>query len=98
MDPSIPRAIPLIELVLDRPRHLLIRKRDVRQAEIVFEQETGKPGTFAHALWQMVQCLQPDQDPMLLSMTNACVLTWLALRHEDPTLTLEDVEDLLPLH
>lgn len=99
MDASI---VPQIDVQLDRPRHLLFRKRDVRQAEVVFEQELGKPRTFMAALMQLMSVLQPQADGqpgdvMSLSTNNITVLYWLGLRHEDPTLTLEDVEDLLPL-
>lgn len=93
VDPSIVRQI---DVTLDRPRHLLFRKRDIRQAEVVFEQELGKPRTFFTALMQLMEVLQQG-DVAGLSTNNITVLYWLGLRHEDPTLTLEDVEDLLPL-
>jgi hypothetical protein len=93
MDASI---VPQIDVQLDRPRHLRFRKRDVRQAEVVFEQELGKPRTFLTALLQLMETMQAGE-PAALSTTNITVLYWLGLRHEDPTLTLEDVEDLLPL-
>jgi hypothetical protein len=92
-----PSIVPLIPVQLDRPRHLLFRKRDVRQAEVVFEQELGKPRTFFTALMQLMEVLRSG-DPTALSTNNITVLYWLGLRHEDPTLTLDDVEDLLPLN
>jgi hypothetical protein len=100
---TLPRAVPLIPVDLDRRRHFLIRKRDVRQAELVFAQEIGTPRTFLDALLQLLSALQQDPATQTmpnvtsLSVTNLCVLTWLALRHEDPTLTLEDVEEMLPV-
>jgi hypothetical protein len=92
-----PSIVPLIPVELDRPRHLLFRKRDVRQAEVVFEQELGKPRTFFTALMQLMEVLRSG-DPTALSTNNITVLYWLGLRHEDPTLTLEDVEDMLPIN
>ena len=88
--------VPLIPVDLDKRRHLLIRKRDVRQAEVVFEQELGKPRTFFTALLQLMEAIQPGEVGTV-STNNICILYWLGLRHEDPGLTLEDVEDLLPL-
>jgi hypothetical protein len=92
-----PSIVPLIPVQLDRLRHLLFRKRDVRHAEVVFEQELGKPRTFFTALTQLMEVLRSG-DPTALSTNNITVLYWLGLRHEDPTLTLDDVEDLLPLN
>jgi hypothetical protein len=89
--------VPLIPVELDKTRHLLFRKRDVRHAEVVFEQELGKPRTFFTALMQLMEVLRSG-DPTALSTNNITVLYWLGLRHEDPTLTLDDVEDLLPLN
>jgi hypothetical protein len=96
MADAVPRPVPLIPIELDKMRHLLIRKRDVRQAEQVFQQETGAERTFFSALLQLMDALQRNE-PWALSTMNLTVLLWLSLRHEDPTLTLEDVEDLLPL-
>jgi hypothetical protein len=96
MPETPPRAVSLIPIELDKVRHLLIRKRDVRQAEQVFRQEIGEERTFFAALLQLLNALQRN-DPTALSTMNICVLVWLSLRHEDPSLTLEDVEELLPL-
>ena len=88
--------VPLIPVDLDKRRHLLFRKRDVRYAEVVFEQELGKPRTFFTALLQLMDVIQAGEVGAL-STNNLCILYWLGLRHEDPGLTLDDVETLLPL-
>ena len=50
----LPRPVPLIPIVLDRPRTLLFRKRDVRRVELEFLRELGEERTFFQALRQLL--------------------------------------------
>jgi hypothetical protein len=79
-----PRAVPLIPVVLDHERHLLL---DV-WALYTAEQELRKSQGIGFNLLSMFQGGG-------LGMTELLTLVWAGLRHEDPSLTLEATGHLI---
>ncbi len=90
-----PRVIPLVDITLDRPRHLLFNRLAVKLIEVELTRIWGREYTFYQALRLSAEMLQ-DNDLSKLSFINTAVLLWAGCLHEDPTLTLAQVEDALP--
>ncbi len=91
----MPRIIELIPVVLDKPRNLLFDRRAVKQIERTLTAIWGHEYTFYQALRLCAEVLQ-DNDLSKLSYINVSVMLWQGAVHEEPTLTLETVEEALP--
>jgi hypothetical protein len=85
-----------IPIVLDKPRHLYYDKRAVKQAERALEREWGPNCTFYSVLSDLTQ-LALTGNPGFLSFSKLAIVLWQGLVHDDPTLTLAQVEDALPV-
>lgn len=80
-----PRLTPLVPLTLDRPRTLRLDMRAIFQAERAL-----------CVLWgRQTNILNLFSDLGTLTLNDLAVLLHQALRHEDPTLTLEQTQDLM---
>ena len=79
------RAVNLIPIHLDKPRHLLLDMRATRKVELALATLYGEKRVSLPKLLR-----QGDQ-----SMTELVYLLWAALLHEEPTLTIERVESLI---
>lgn len=87
--------VPLIDVMLDKPRHLLFTRRAVKQIEIALSRAWGKEQTFYSAMRDLATMLTIG-DPAYLSFTTLSIVLWQGLLDEDPTLTLTEVEDAIP--
>lgn len=74
----MPGPIPVVEVVLDKPRHLLFDFWALRLAEKQIFQDWGVKTSVVAVLAD-------------LTITDLNTLLWAALLHEDPNLTLEQV-------
>jgi hypothetical protein len=90
-----PRVIPLIDIVLDKPRHLLFDRFAVKLIELKLSELWRREYTFYQALRLCAEMLQ-ENDLSKLSYINISVMLWAGCVHEDMTLTLEQVEEALP--
>jgi hypothetical protein len=90
-----PRIVPLIDITLDKPRHLLFDRHAVKRIELMLSQIWDREYTFYQALRLCAEMLQ-DNDLSKLSFINVSILLWAGCLHEDPTLTLAQVEEALP--
>jgi len=79
----MPSIVPLIPLILDRPRHLRLSNAAIFQAERELSQLWGKRCS-------LFQVLAND-----LGLNDLSVILWQALLHEDPRLTLATVQNEL---
>lgn len=82
--PSIVEPIPLD---LDRRRHVRLDNRAMFLAE----------RTLCRVWDRKVNLLSVLADPQGLTLNDLAALLWAGLQHEDPTLTLEQVQDLMDL-
>lgn len=77
---------PEVEIVLDKPRHLLVSMG----ALLRFKKETGKDPLKKEVMSQI------SEDLINRTLTeDIFILIWACLRHEDKTLTIEQVEDAI---
>jgi hypothetical protein len=90
-----PRVIPLVDIVLDKPRHLLFDRLAVKFIELELTRIWGREYTFYQALRLCAEMLQND-DLSKLSLINITVMLWAGCLHEDPTLTQATIEEALP--
>jgi len=80
-----PRLTPLIPIELDRPRHLRLEITDIFQAE-----------RDLCLFWQRpVNILNLFADASTLTLNDLAILVRRGLLHEDPLLTLEQVQQLM---
>jgi hypothetical protein len=83
----MPSVVPLIPITLDKPRHLRLDNRALFRSERELS-----------LLWQKkVSVLNVFVDIGNISLNDLAVLLWVGLIHEDPTLTLEQTQDLMEL-
>jgi hypothetical protein len=83
----MPSLVPLIPITLDKPRSLRLDNR----ALLLAEREISR-------VWdRKANILQVLLDVQSLSLNDLCVLVWCGCLHEDPTLTLEQVQDAVSL-
>lgn len=92
----MPGLIESIPVTLDKPRSLYYDKRAVKQAERALAREWGADCTFYSVLRDLTR-LALEGDPAYLCFSKLSIVLWQGLCHEDATLTLEQVEDALPL-
>src|SRR5437762_13463497 len=80
-------VVPLIPIDLDRPRHLRLDNRALFHAEVEMSR-----------IWNRKQnILSILLDSTSLTMTDVSIILWQGLLHEDPSLTLGEVQDMLDL-
>lgn len=83
----MPSLVPFVPITLDRLRHIRLDN----QALLLAEREISK-------LWdKRVNILQVFLDTPTLGLNDVCIVLWAGLRHEDPQLTLLQVQDLVGL-
>jgi|SRR5262252_5858349 len=82
----MPRVTPEVPIILDRPRHLRLDNRAIFSAEKELS-----------ALWGKKVSLFTVLGSGELGLNDLSVLLWQGLRHEDPGLTLERVQDLMDM-
>lgn len=91
----MPPLVPLIDITLDRPRHLLFDRAAVKRSEVELSRAWNKEYSFFSALHGLAMLLATS-DPAKLSFTTLSILVWQGCLHEDPQLTLAAVEDAMP--
>lgn len=91
----MPRIVEPVPIMLDKPRMLLFDRAAVKQIEVELTRVWGREYTFYQALRLAAEMLQ-DNDLAKLSFINIATLLWQGALHEDPSLTLETVEEALP--
>lgn len=83
----MPSLVPLIPITLDKPRALRLDN----QALLLAERELSK-------LWERkLNILQVLLDAETLGLNDLCVLLWAGLRHEDPDLSLAQVQEAVSI-
>jgi hypothetical protein len=90
-----PSLIAPVEVVLDRPRVLRFTRGAVRQVELDLTRLWGRDYTFYEAIRRLSEMLL-DNDLSKLSYLNIATLLWRGCQHEDPGVTLEQIEEGLP--
>lgn len=80
----MPSIVPLIDLTLDKPRHLRLGNAQLCQAEVELSAFWNRDMSVYAALLQ---------SPMRAN--DLSIILWQALLHEDPGLTLAQTRDLL---
>lgn len=91
----MPSVVPLIEITLDRLRHLRLDRRAVFVAEQELTRLWGVPSTFYAAMLDLMNTVSAGQIGGL-NLNTMAILIWQGLLHESPDLTLEQVQDILP--
>ncbi len=85
METPVPRPTPLVPIQLDRERHLCLTNR----AKFTIETEMIK-------LWgRKVSLFTMLTETDLMTINDLAICVWQGLLHEDPTLTLPQVQDLM---
>lgn len=92
---AMPRIVQPTPVTLDRERTILFTRAAVKNIEIELTKIHGHGFTFYQAIRDLGQMLT-DDDLGKLSLVNVGVLLWQGCLHEDPALTLEQVEESLP--
>jgi hypothetical protein len=83
----MPSVVPLIPLILDRERHLRMTNRALLHAERALCTFWGQKRNILAVL----------MDGSTLTLNDIAIVLHQGLLWEDPTLTLEDVQDLMTL-
>ena len=91
----MPSIVALVPVALDKPRQLLFTRAAVKAIELRLTQVWGRDYTFFEAVRRLSEMLL-DNDLSKLSFVNISVLLWQGCLHEDPALTLTQVEEALP--
>jgi hypothetical protein len=91
----MPSVVPTVPITLDRPRHLRFDRRAVFASEVELTRLWQQPRTFYSAMQTMMRAIV-ENEAWMLNLNDIAVLVWQGLRHEDPALTLEDTQELLP--
>src|SRR5262245_47713843 len=91
----MPTVVPLIDVTLDKPRHLLFDRRAIKAIELELSRIWGHEYTFFQAVRRLSEMLL-DNDLSKLSYINIATMLHQGCLHEDPTLTLAQVEEALP--
>ena len=90
-----PSIIPSVAVQLDRPRHLRFDRQAVFDAERELYRTWGREMTFFEAVRGLALVLV-EGDMSRLSLNNIAVLMFCGCKHEDPGLTLPQVQAALP--
>jgi len=91
----MPSIVALVPVALDTPRQLLFTRAAVKAIELRLTQIWGRDYTFFEAVRRLSEMLL-ENDLSKLSFVNISVLLWQGCVHEDPALTLTQVEESLP--
>lgn len=91
------RAIELIEIQLDKPRHMLLNHSALCRAEReVNRLRNAAPETYAAIDFLMVDAFnRMFRSTGLLPLDLLMIMLWAALLHEEPGLTVDRVAELL---
>jgi hypothetical protein len=84
---ALDELVPPVPIDLDRRRHLRLGKRAVFRAEKALCEFWGKRQNILTMLF----------DPAGLTLNDIAILLWQGLLHEDPTLTLEQAQDMVTM-
>ncbi len=82
----MPSVVPLIPIMLDKPRHLRMTNRAIFQSEIELMKLWNRKVNVLSVL------VNADQT---LTLNDLAIFLWQALLDEDPSLTLPEVQDLI---
>lgn len=88
--------LPDFPVTLDKPRLLRLDHRMVRRTELALTRLWAEPRTFYSAMAGLVQAVATGE-PGKISVNDLAVLLWQGCLRDDPALTLETVEDALPV-
>lgn len=91
----MPSVVPLIEIILDRTRHLRLDRRAIFTSELELTRFWGVQTTFYSVMLDLMNTISAGQLGGL-SVNTLAILVWQGLLHESPELTLEATQDLLP--
>ena len=90
--PSIVQPVPVM---LDKERHLRFDYAVIYGVEPHLSRVWGRDYNFYGAMRNLVSAAAAG-DPGALSLSNLSILLWQGCLHEDPQLTLEQVQQALP--
>lgn len=91
----MPSIVPTVPLILDRARSLRFDRRAVFTAERELSRLWQTPRTFYSAMLSVIGAVSDGQIERL-NLNDIAILLWQGLLYDDPMLTLEQVQDLLP--
>jgi len=91
----MPSIVALVPIELDKPRQLLFTRAAVKNIELALTRIWGRDYTFFEGVRRLSEMLL-DNDLSKLSYINISVMLHQGCLHEDPTLTLAQVEEALP--
>jgi hypothetical protein len=94
---ELPSLIPSIPLDFAGRRSLRFDRKAVFQAELELSRLWGKDMTFFQAIVSIARFFT-DNDWGGLSLNNLSALLLYGLKHESPALTLEEVQEALPIY
>lgn len=88
------RIIESIPIDFDGKRSLRFGRPAVFQCEIELTKLWGRPYSFYEAIYNLANIF--SDSAINLSLNNLSMLLWQGLRHEAPSLTLDEVQEALP--
>jgi hypothetical protein len=91
----MPSIVALVPVELDKPRQLLFTRAAVKNIELALTRIWGRDYTFFEGVRRLSEMLL-DIDLSKLSFINIAVMLHQGCLHEDPALTLAEVEEALP--
>jgi hypothetical protein len=91
----MPSIIPNVPILLDRARTLRFDRRAVFTAERELAKLWQTPKTFYGAMISVIQAVSESRIEGL-NLNDIAVVLWQGLLYDDPMLTLEQVQDMLP--
>jgi hypothetical protein len=91
----MPSIVAFVPVELDKPRQLLFTRTAVKNIELRLTQIWGRDYTFFEGVRRLSEMLL-DNDLSKLSYINISVMLHQGCLHEDPALTLTQVEEALP--
>jgi hypothetical protein len=92
---AMPSIVPNVPILLDRARTLRFDRRAVFTAERELSRLWQAPRTFYSAVLAVIQAVADSQIERL-NLNDIAIMLWQGLLYDDPTLTLEQVQEMLP--
>jgi len=93
----MPRVIDPLPVTLDKPRTLLFDYKAIKACELELAKVWGPQCTFYSVLVNELAAMFAANDATRLTVGKLALLLWQGVRHEDATVTLEQIEEALPV-
>jgi hypothetical protein len=91
----MPSPVDMVEIVLDKPRHLLYTFNAFRKAEMELTKNWGKRVTIPQVLGDLYNGDSQSLMSEKLSITDILIILWAGLVHEEKGLTIDHVGDMV---